>query len=263
MPNPGNDSRAFEGLEGWREYQRFEASVIDDARYVRNPVAEHFLAGTRSSYDDRRMTVTAGQRYWRAQPGCELSVRRLKDSDTTIQQDLPHPTERMKPIVNWNQEGRANPRGRAYIYVATNADTALAEIRPWIGSDNTCAEFEIQRNLRLVNCALHHGDPLDLFGVHGVTRDEGRWAAIDAAFATPVDSGSPGGRYVPTQILAELFRQDGFDGVLYKSRLNETGFNVVLFDPSAAEVVDSKVYRTTGIDFRFKADDGNRVRIPI
>ena len=114
-----------------------------------------------------------------------------------------------------------------------------------------------------MNCALHHGDPLNLFGVHGATRSQGRWAAIDQAFSTPVDSNAVEGRYIPTQTLAEMFRQDGFDGALYKSRLNGTGFNIVLFDLSCADVVDSKVYRTKAIDFRFERDDGNRIRIPI
>jgi hypothetical protein len=261
MPNPGNDSRSFEGLEGWREYQRFAASVMDDARYIRTDLAEQFLAAIRSSYDDRRMTVTAGQRYWRAQPGCILSVKRLTDSDTMTEQDIPHPAERMKPIVSWNHEGRANPRGIPYLYVATTLETALAEIRPWIGSINTCAEFEIQRDLRLVNCAKHHSDVVNLFGVNSATRDHGRWGAIDQAFATPIDTGVAGGGYVPTQTLAEMFKTDGFDGIFYKSRLNDTGFNIVLFDLGAAEVVDSKIYRTASIGFQFKP--GESIRIPI
>jgi hypothetical protein len=169
----------------------------------------------------------------------------------------------MKPIVSWDHEGRANPRGVSYLYVATTAETALSEIRPWVGSVNTCSEFETRRDLPLVNCALHHGDPLNLFGVHGATRSQGRWAAIDQAFSTPVDSNAVEGRYIPTQTPAEMFRQDSFDGALYKSRLNGTGFNIVLFDLSYADVVDSKVYRTKAIDFRFERDDGNRIRIPI
>jgi hypothetical protein len=263
MNNPGNDSRAFEGLEGWREYQRFDESVTTGGRYFRDAVAGQFLASMRTSYDDRRMIVAAGERYWRAQPGCILSRRPLKESDMVTEQDLPYLPDRMKPIVSWNHEGRANPRGVAYLYVATTSDTALAEIRPWVGSFNTCSELEIGRELRLVNCALHHGDPLNLFGVNGATRSQGRWAAIDQAFATPVDSSAIEGRYIPTQTLAEMFKQDGFDGALYKSRLNGTGFNVVLFDLSCADVIDSRVYRTTAMDFHFERDDGNRIRIPI
>ncbi|MFZ0569740.1 MAG: RES domain-containing protein [Rhodomicrobium sp.] len=43
----------------------------------------------------------------------------------------------MKPIPNWLSEGRANPRGIPYLYLASTRDTALAEVRPWIGSHIT------------------------------------------------------------------------------------------------------------------------------
>jgi hypothetical protein len=42
MGNPGNDSRAFEGLEECREYQRFDESVTTGGRYFRDAVAEQF-----------------------------------------------------------------------------------------------------------------------------------------------------------------------------------------------------------------------------
>ena len=105
MNNPRNDSRAFEGLEGCREYQRFDESVTTGGRHFRDAVAELFLASVRASYDDRCMIVAAGKRYCRAQPGCVLSRRLLRDSETITEQDLPHPPDRMKPIVSWNHEG--------------------------------------------------------------------------------------------------------------------------------------------------------------
>jgi RES domain-containing protein len=40
----------------------------------------------------------------------------------------------MKPIPKWQGEGRANPRGIPVLYLATHRETALAEVRPWIGA---------------------------------------------------------------------------------------------------------------------------------
>lgn len=54
--------------------------------------------------------------------------------------------------------------------------------------------------------------------------------------------------YVPTQILAELFRDEGYDAIVYRSRFGENGFNVVIFDPADADPLDGTPYEVRKID---------------
>jgi hypothetical protein len=55
-----------------------------------------------------------------------------------------------------------------------------------------------------------------------------------SGFAKPIYS-------VPTQILAETFKAEGFDGVAYRSGL-ERGTNIVLFDARVAKPTHRFVY---------------------
>jgi len=162
----------------------------------------------------------------------------------------------MKPIPNWQSEGRANPRGIPYLYLATTRETALAEVRPWVGSRVSIAQFKINRNLNLIDCSRRHAGFafLALIGDKNSSREDGIWASIDEAFATPVSREDEAGEYIPTQILAEMFNQAGFDGILYKSLLAEDGLNVALFRPSDADVVNCTLYSVGGITFKFQPE---------
>ena len=83
--------------------------------------------------------------------------------------------------------------------------------------------------------------------------DEWIWADIDHAFSEPTQQSDDTSEYVPTQVLAELFRDVGFDGVAYQSAYGE-GHNIVLFDPSMAEHVNCHIVRVTDIHFTLSTD---------
>ena len=56
--------------------------------------------------------------------------------------------------------------------------------------------------------------------------------------------------YVPTQIIAEFFRNEGFDGVVYKSVLSN-GYNIALFDIDVANIVNCFLYEVEKVKFNF------------
>ena len=64
------------------------------------------------------------------------------------------------------------------------------------------------------------------------------WSAIHDAFSKPAQRGDESLDYIPTQILSELFKSNGLDGVAYKSSYGEAGYNMALFDLEAANVGD-------------------------
>jgi len=57
----------------------------------------------------------------------------------------------MKPIPEKVSDGRANPKGIDCLYIATDYDTAILEVRPLIGSYVTVAKMEITRPLKIVD----------------------------------------------------------------------------------------------------------------
>jgi len=155
--------------------------------------------------------------------------------------------------------GRANPPGFVYLYLATKPETAMAEMRPWIGESLSVAFFAIQEDVRLVDCQRDSEDPLKRICLSGEKLspeevDMYVWSDISEAFARPVTRDEAESGYVPTQILAEAFKTEGFDGVVYKSRLAK-GLNIVLFNIEAAKPLRYFLYALASVNYTFAADD--------
>jgi len=88
-------------------------------------------------------------------------------------------------------------------------------------------------------------------------REKAVWIDIDNAFSEPVTKSDDAGDYVPTQILAEVFKSAGYDAIVYKSQFGEKGFNIVVFNPDNADVINCAPYQVTGFEVSFK-EIGNR-----
>jgi RES domain-containing protein len=153
-----------------------------------------------------------------------------------LTEEFPAPFDpaRMKPLTDRSREGRANPSGIPYLYLATHQQTAAAEVRPWIGSYVSIATFNLMRDARVVNCTTgDHKIIAYLREPEPQEREQAVWRDIDRAFSEPVTSDDDSAAYSPTQVVAEFFRDNDIDGIAYGSSLGP-GHNVVLFDPGAA-----------------------------
>ncbi len=67
-------------------------------------------------------------------------------------------------------------------------------------------------------------------------REASVWSHVARAFREPVLREDNRAGYAPTQIIAEAFRNHGYDGIAYGSAFGEGQTNVVLFDIGAAEL---------------------------
>ena len=63
-------------------------------------------------------------------------------------------SQRMIPKAEFVGEGRVNPSKIPCLYLATNRNTAMAEVRPWIGSRLSVTEFKIMRDCTVVDCTM-------------------------------------------------------------------------------------------------------------
>jgi hypothetical protein len=66
--------------------------------------------------------------------------------------------------------------------------------------------------------------------------------------------------YIPTQIIAELFKAEGYDGIAYKSLLSDDGLNLALFNLDDARVIQRALFKVDSISFGFK-EKGQYVRL--
>ena len=58
--------------------------------------------------------------------------------------------------------------------------------------------------------------------------------------------------YLSTQILVELFRSEGFDGIAYRSAFGEKSTNIALFDLDSADVDACQLHEASSLRFNFR-----------
>lgn len=255
MATDGNHAK----FASWRSYWHFARAVNHEFRYIRSPETEAFLEAVRLTSESRRVTIPAKQPFWRAAVGHDW--RPIGDD---VEDEMPsaYKPDRMKPLAGRASDGRANPRGIPCLYLATTKETAMSEVRPWIGSYVSAALFETTRPLTVIDCSRRYNENPLFFKLDDWAyepppeqRTEAVWAHIDKAFAEPMTRSDDQADYAATQILAELFKHAGADGVVYKSNFGEKGFNIVLFNPDDAKLTCCGLFEVKGAKLDFAEAD--------
>lgn len=241
-------------FESWRSFSDFADRVKRQARYIHDHKVQEFLSTLLATSEGRRRPIRKGKLLWRAQLGHDTMLSEIEPG-YTFDQEIPLPPERMKPLLDRAVEGRANPKGISYLYLSTDRDTAIAEVRPWLGSLVSVGWFKVLHDLSLIDCFTTDTglkvEPEDLEGLDPVQRERFAWMAIDRAFSEPVTPNDGLADYIPTQVIAESFKSRGHDGILYRSALG-TGLNVALFNLDVAKLVACYLYQVTSVKFETK-----------
>jgi hypothetical protein len=236
-------------------YWEFAALVQNERRWIFDGKAGRFIAAVRAAAKSRERVVKSGTRFIRAQLGSESSA--WPGDKTGAEYEHPLCKDRMIPTPNHAKSGgRANPAGFAYLYLATNPETALAEMRPSLRQSITLGLFRVRKKLRIVLCKAGPDDWGDgIFGKNPSpkVRDGCVWNDIARAFSRPVNKNDKDASYVPTQIIAEAFKAEGFDGLAYDSGLAR-GTNVVLFDVHTAKLIRRYLYTLKKVRYEFEAE---------
>lgn len=148
--------------------------------------------------------------------------------------------------------GRANPAGIPYLYLASDENTAISEIRPHTGEFATVAEFELGEGLTIVDLR----SPKTLVSpfifessdeIIQLRADLPFLESLGHELTRPVLPRSAATDYVPSQYLCEFIKKQGFDGVLYTSSVG-TGKNLALFDTEAADCGQISVFSVTSVE---------------
>jgi len=239
----------------WRSYWDFCNSILHRSRFFREESAERFLAVVLETSKGRGHNLPAGSILWRAQLGYDWEP--LGENSKHID-DIPCPLSslRMKPLRDEAFEGRVNPKGIPYLYLATERDTAMMEVRPWVGSFISVGQFKILCNLTFIDCSVNERVPFIYFEEPDAKiREKKVWSDINQAFSTPVNQNDRKADYIPTQVLSEMFKTNGFDGIIYKSSLGK-GANIALFDIQCADLINCFLYEVNEVSFKF-SEAGN------
>ena len=252
----------------WMSYRKFAQKVRHGRRYVWDSVVRAFLDTVSATLHERDVKVPKDAVFYRAQQG--IGYADYEDESGTVIEDVEpvaYGPERLKPLATRAFEGRANAAGIPVLYLSMTEETAIAEVRPWLGSEISVAQFKVLRDLRVIDLARGHNQsslkqmilnrPVGAGEVTLEEKEAAVWTDIDAAFSRPVTTHSDSAEYVPTQILAEHFQSLGYEGLTYRSNFGEKGYNFALFDRNAANAINAAPYRVTGVRVSFE-EIGNR-----
>lgn len=245
----------------WRSYFDFARRVKSSTRYIFGDEDQLFLKAVLKTISDRECELKKGHLLYRAQLGVDW-IDRVDTDGNWIGEDVwGYSSDRMKPLRDRARQGRANSTGIPALYVANTVETAISEVRPWIGAEVSVATVEILRPLRTLDLSVAHGRSSHsglsfrkLLGEESFTPEEierAVWTDIDNAFSQPVTQSDDRADYAPTQILAELFRNAGYEAIGYKSHFGDSekgkGYNIVIFDLDAVDVVKCAPYAVSSI----------------
>lgn len=230
------------------DFLEFDRRCRSEWRFAADRDCRHFLRTLVRSAAERVRLLTTDDPLWRAQlDSDEEESPPLDESGSTMSVSVAYAADRMRPNARRAGEGRLSCRGIPVLYLATDAKTAISEVRPHVGAEVSISRFRVARELRVVDCASGHDiDPIR-FVFDEAPSLESVWTLLSHQMATPLYDLGATEQYASAQIIAEHFRRAGYDGVEFKTSLGP-GRNVALFDADAACAVSGDVVRVKGMD---------------
>ena len=240
----------------WWSYSAFANSVCNNSRYVWTDEVSAFLDTVRQTAKKREIELPEGYILHRAQLGWQRDVETKEDG--SIEGPVPYFEDRMKPKLESAAAGRANAQGIPVLYLSLELSTAVAEVRPWIGSAVSVSQFKTVRSLKTLDLTPGFENtfsppfaPKDRFRpLDADTKEDAVWRDIDSAFSRPVSLDDNPTAYIPTQILSELFKDAGYEALVFRSNLGEKGHNFVLFNLDDANPLNFTCYDVEGVSIK-------------
>jgi len=187
-----------------------------------------------------KRVIPVGSEYYRARSGYETTRRPIEGFDAPPHYQ-PYAKDKIgappPPIAT---PGRMNRAGVSFLYVASDLDSTIAELRPHPGEFLSVGQFRAKKDLVAADFTAislydfyRSEDELDIF-VMLRTLD-----SLFKAKLTPQERD----KYVITQFFADVIRQAGYDAVQFTSSVG-TGTNLTVFDPDLFEYVpdSAKMY---------------------
>lgn len=158
-----------------------------------------------------------------------------------------------KPPANIATAGRANPYGISYLYMATNKKTAIAEIRPHKGDMITIVQIKISVNKRLADLRnpKNYLSPFlrPEYSIEELFKYIELLHKLGKELSKPILPREANLEYLPIQYLAELIKDSGFDGIIYKSSVG-AGDNIALFSDENVEFISCELYEVKNLTFK-------------
>lgn len=166
----------------------------------------------------------------------------FRSRKSTENQKFP-PSKMGMPPPDKARNGRANPVGIPYLYLASNLETAIAEIRPSLNEKVTVGRFKLLEAISIIDLRdvspfqlVEDEDFETLFNMIGYLNKLG------SDLSKPVTPKGAELEYLPTQYLCEFIKSCGWEGVAYNSSL-ANGYNLAIFTDGQLKCTRTELYK--------------------
>jgi len=243
--------------------QQWEHRVVDLFRPVEKLTVEDFAAApegffVEDAFDTLQFMISEmGTAY-----GTDAVFFRARIHEDRERRHRFERVELGAPPPDKARAGRANEQGQAVLYVASDAATAVAEVRPWKGAPVAVAKLRVTKSAKVLDLTAMEALESPFFD------DEIAWKLnarsllghLGDELARPVTPSDAERQYRPTQYACSMIREAGFDGVAFPSAMG-SGHNVVLFAPDGAEVLEIDYVRVSGLTYTFDAESAAEIDV--
>lgn len=191
------------------------------------------------SVEDRGISYPSASILYRART---YTVRDRKEKFSLEEMGAPPPEN--------TPAARANRAGHPVLYMASDMQTALAEVRAWKGAPVSVAKMKLSREYRILDLTEKYliDSPFFVESLQWVLETNRLMNRFAEELSRPVMPHEAEILYRPTQNLCDIVQAAGCDGIAYPSAMGP-GHNVVLFDPHGATPEDVSHRRVEGLSF--------------
>ncbi|WP_316848932.1 RES family NAD+ phosphorylase [Pedobacter agri] len=231
------------------EWASFERTLKTEARFFNHKNAA-FLESIFDEIEEKK-TWSGKSVFTCIGPNTEITAiyrARVFQSQALLLEALCRPDRSLAaPSYLHSMNGRMNSRGISVFYGAMKPETALAEVRPPVGSKVAIGKFEILRPLQVLDLRklINLNDQISVFDpLYLVKKEKTEFLRkLGTKMTTPVMPDDELFEYLPTQVIADFLANRSkmtYDGIIYPSiQVEGEEINVVLFHKAAkTELID-------------------------
>lgn len=241
--------------DNWEKWRDFVNYLGRTNRYVLNQQWRDFVENDIvASFEKRGKIIQKNNLFWRARIMSELKHYNEHPNPFSIR-------EICAPPPGKNIEGRINPRGISYLYLADSKKTAIAEVRPFVNMLITLGKFGLKKDIKVIDATENK---FSRNGYSGKNKKQGvilskqneelLWRSINLYFSAPTLPNDISCLYPATQYLSELIKDKGYKGIKYASSGNPKGYNLALFEPGLAGLKERLVCQITPVRYKIFPD---------
>jgi len=166
------------------------------------------------------------------------------------------------PPLKKLQAGRINPEGITVLYLSSEKETALKEVRASVFDFVTIGDFIATKNdikvvdlLKLATISpflLQDKNERDASILTRYVINRKVLKDISTEVAKPLRRSDSSLEYLPTQFIAEFIKSQGYDGVEYASTMSEHSYNLAMFNKESFKCENTYVCEISKLSYETK-----------